>query len=88
MACEAGGGGAYAAGGVHLLLRRLVMRKRPAATPFCILLRRAPARLRLCGRSAVRRSPALPVVGLDGPVGAAHEQLGDIVSSTTARGII
>jgi hypothetical protein len=42
-----------------------------------------------CGfGSAVRRSAAVPVDGLDGPVGAAHEQLGDGVGFATARGIV
>jgi hypothetical protein len=69
---------------VHLPLRRLVLRELPST--FRALLWRVPARVQLCGRSAVRRSAALPVVGLDGPVGAAHEQFCDRVGMAFARG--
>jgi hypothetical protein len=71
------GGGREAAGGVHLPLSRLVGRELPS--PFRELLRRLPARarpLRVSG-SAVRRSAALPAFALDGPVGAAEQQLRD-----------
>ncbi len=71
------GGGGEAAGGVHLPLSRFVLYELP--TVFRPLLRRAPARARLLRSSvsAVRRSAALPVVVLDGPVGAAEQQLRD-----------
>jgi hypothetical protein len=72
--------GREAAGGVHLRLSLLVLRELPIL--FGVLLRRAPARARLLRSSvsAVRRSAALPVAeeaGLDGPVGAAQQQLRD-----------
>jgi hypothetical protein len=73
-----GGGDCEAAGGVHLPLPRLVVRELPIH--FRVSLRRAPARARLLrvSVSAVRRSAALPEeVGLDGPVGAAQQQLRD-----------
>jgi hypothetical protein len=62
---------------VHLPLRNLVLRELP--TKFRELLRRAPARARLLrfSVSAVRRSAAVPVFVLDGPVGAAQQQLPD-----------
>jgi hypothetical protein len=71
------GGGREAAGGVHLPLSRLVGREVPPEVR--VLLRRLPARARLLrfSVSAVRRSAAVPVVGLDGPVGAAEQQLRD-----------
>jgi hypothetical protein len=85
MGREAGGvgGGGEAAGGVHLPLPSLVLRELPI--PFRPLLRRVPARARLLrfSVSAVRRSAAVPVVEevvpivLDGPVGAAEQQLRD-----------
>ncbi len=73
----AGGGGREAAGGVHLPLPRFVLRELPI--PFCESLRRVPARARLLrfSVSAVRRSAALPDAVLDGPVGAAQQQLRD-----------
>jgi hypothetical protein len=80
---QGGWRGCEAAGGVHLPLPRLVGRELP--NPFGALLRRLPARARLLqfSVSAVRRSAALPgeaeeaVEGLDGPVGAAQQQLRD-----------
>ncbi len=71
------GGGREAAGGVHLLPPRFVLRELPPV--FRKLLRRVPARVRLLPFlvSAVRRSAALPDFGLDGPVGAAQQQLRD-----------
>jgi hypothetical protein len=74
---------------VHLPLRNLVLRERP--TKFSELLRRAPARARLCSFvsvSAVRRSAALPVAVLDGPVGAAQQQLGDGLRSAAVNGLV
>ena len=73
---QEGWGGCEAAGGVHLPLPRLVGCELPI--PFRELLRRVPARARLLrfSVSAVRRSAALPA-GLDGPVGAAEQQLRD-----------
>ena len=70
--------GREAAGGVHLPLSRFVFRE----LPFLLRdsLRRVPARARLLrvSVSAVRRSAALPVeVVMDGPVGAAQQQLRD-----------
>ena len=72
-----GGGDCEAAGGVHLPLPRLVGCELPKS--FRELLRRVPARARLLrfSVSAVRRSAAVPKVGLDGPVGAAQQQLRD-----------
>jgi hypothetical protein len=81
------GGGCEAAGGVHLPLSRLVMRELPKV--FRELLRRLPARARLLrlSVSAVRRSAALPVAAvLDGPVGAAQQQLRDGRGMAIARG--
>jgi hypothetical protein len=73
------GGGREAAGGVHLPLSRFVGCELP--NPFRELLRRVPARARPLrfSVSAVRRGAALPeyVVVLDGPVGAAQQQLRD-----------
>jgi hypothetical protein len=89
MGREAGGmgGGREAAGGVHLALSRLVGRELPKV--FRDLLRRGPARARLLRSSvsAVRRSAALPVVSLDGPVGAAQQQLRDACGMAIERGI-
>ena len=71
------GGGREAAGGVHLPLSRFVGCELPS--PFRPSLRRDPARARPLpfSVSAVRRSAALPEVVLDGPVGAAEQQLRD-----------
>ncbi len=82
------GGGREAAGGVHLALSRFVLRELPMQ--FRDLLRRVPARARLLrfSASAVRRSAALPVVVLDGPVGAAQQQLRDVVGTAIVRGIV
>jgi hypothetical protein len=61
-----------------------VLRELPKV--FRVLLQRVPARARLCGRLAVRRSAALPVVVLNGPGGAAQQQqFGDIVGCAIAR---
>jgi hypothetical protein len=84
-----GGGGCEAAGGVHLPLRRLVCCKLPIV--FRGLLRRPPARARLLRSSvsAVRRSAALPEeVVLDGPVGAAEQQLRDGCRIAFVRGTV
>jgi hypothetical protein len=76
---------------VHLALPRLVCSELPLV--FREFLRRGPARARLlrCSVSAVRRSAAVPaaqeVVGLDGPVGAAQQQLRDGVGFALPRGI-
>ncbi len=81
--------GREAAGGVHLPLSRLVCRELPIRELFCELLRRGPARARLLrvSVSAVRRSAALPVeVVMDGPVGAAQQQLRDGCGMASARG--
>ena len=80
MGREAGGvgGDGEAASGVHLPLSRWVLRELPIL--FRDLLRRAPVRARPLrfSVSAVRRSAALPAeVVLDGPVGAAQQQLRD-----------
>jgi hypothetical protein len=82
------GGGCEAAGGVHLPLPRLVVRERPKG--FRPSLRRVPARARLLrvSVSAVRRSAAVPVFVLDGPVGAAEQQLRDVVGLAIVRGIV
>jgi hypothetical protein len=77
---------------VHLPLSLLERRERP--TFFRPLLRRVPARARLLrvSVSAVRHGAALPVVVLDGPVGAAEllgaaqQQLRDVVGMAIARG--
>jgi hypothetical protein len=71
---------------VHLALSRLVLRELPI--PFRVLLRSHPARARLLrvSVSAVRRSAALPVDALDGPVGAAQQQLRDACGIAIARG--
>ncbi len=82
------GGGREAAGGVHLPLSRLVCRELPIV--FRVSLRRIPARARLLrvSGSAVRRSAAVPVAVLDGPVGAAQQQLRDVVGTAIARGTV
>jgi hypothetical protein len=69
----------------------------PASPPACIArasLHFPPvASASSCTRAAVRRSAArrgaaLPVVGLDGHVGAAHEQFGDRFRHAIQRGIV
>ncbi len=73
---------------VHLALPCLVVREPPA--PFRESLRRVPARARPLrfSVSAVRRSAAVPVFVLDGPVGAAQQQLRDACRTATVRGIV
>ncbi len=87
---EAGGvaGGCEVADGVHLPLSRFVCREPPPL--FRPSLRRVPARARLLRFSilAVRRSAAVPVEGLDGPVGAAQQQLRDGCGMAIVRGIV
>ena len=80
------GWGREAAGGVHQPLPRFVLRELPGV--FRELLRRAPARARLLrvSVSAVRRSSALPAFVLDGPVGAAQQQLRDTCGMAFTRG--